>query len=90
MMFEPQVQVAPRKLSVAIIPATEDPIHFVVLGSMPFAKVFSVFEARVIKKPKQSFRFLWDGRRLGSDETPDAVGMEDGDQIHAMIAQMGS
>ncbi len=34
-------------------------------------------------------RFLWDSIRLSENETPDEVGMEDGDVIEAMVFQVG-
>ncbi|KAL1347696.1 hypothetical protein AAHE18_07G024900 [Arachis hypogaea] len=36
-----------------------------------------------------SIAFLFDGRRLRSDQTPDELEMEDGDEIDAMLHQTG-
>ncbi|GJN35069.1 hypothetical protein PR202_gb23802 [Eleusine coracana subsp. coracana] len=33
--------------------------------------------------------FLFDGRRLNSEQTPDQLEMEDGDEIDAMLHQTG-
>ncbi|KMT05641.1 hypothetical protein BVRB_7g167780 [Beta vulgaris subsp. vulgaris] len=37
----------------------------------------------------QSIAFLFDGRRLQGDQTPEALEMEDGDEIDAMLHQTG-
>ncbi|CAN1161132.1 Small ubiquitin-related modifier 2 [Linum perenne] len=37
----------------------------------------------------RSIAFLYDGRRLRANQTPDEVGMEDGDEIDAMLHQSG-
>ncbi|KAL0915087.1 hypothetical protein M5K25_015488 [Dendrobium thyrsiflorum] len=36
-----------------------------------------------------SIAFLFDGRRLRGEQTPDELEMEDGDEIHAMLHQTG-
>ncbi|XP_074302241.1 small ubiquitin-related modifier 1-like [Silene latifolia] len=36
-----------------------------------------------------SIAFLFDGRRLRADQTPDELEMEDGDEIDAMLHQTG-
>ncbi|XWS31270.1 hypothetical protein CRYUN_Cryun23aG0063000 [Craigia yunnanensis] len=36
-----------------------------------------------------SFAFLFDGRRLRGEQTPDELEMEDGDEIDAMLHQTG-
>mmetsp|Transcript_8349 Transcript_8349/g.30800 ORF Transcript_8349/g.30800 Transcript_8349/m.30800 type:complete len:96 (-) Transcript_8349:399-686(-) len=33
--------------------------------------------------------FLWDGRRLRAEQTPGELDMEDGDEIDAMLHQVG-
>lgn len=37
----------------------------------------------------ESIAFLFDGRRLRGDQTPDELEMEDGDEIDAMLHQTG-
>lgn len=34
-------------------------------------------------------RFLYDGERIRADQTPQSVGMEDGDIIDCVVEQMG-
>lgn len=34
-------------------------------------------------------RFLFDGERIHDESTPEALGMEDGDEIDAMVEQTG-
>ena len=37
----------------------------------------------------QAVRFLFDGTRINSDQTPEGLGMEDGDVIDVMMEQAG-
>ena len=34
-------------------------------------------------------RFMFDGERIGDENTPADLGLEDGDQIDAMVTQIG-
>ncbi|KAN0060071.1 SUMO protein smt3 [Thecaphora frezii] len=40
-------------------------------------------------KPVNSVRFIFDGQRIGDDDTAETLGMEDSDEIDAMIEQTG-
>nr|XP_043630790.1 small ubiquitin-related modifier 2-like [Erigeron canadensis] len=37
-----------------------------------------------------TFAFLYDGRLIGAEQTPDELEMEDGDEIDAMLHQLGA
>jgi small ubiquitin-related modifier len=39
--------------------------------------------------PADGVRFLFEGERLNREQTPEALGMEDGDVIDALIEQTG-
>jgi small ubiquitin-related modifier len=39
--------------------------------------------------PADGVRFLFEGERLNREQTPDTLGMEDGDVIDALIEQTG-
>ncbi|TFK68939.1 ubiquitin-like protein, partial [Pluteus cervinus] len=59
-----------------------------VKANMKFSKIFEAAEKR-FTKDSGTLRFTYDGSRIGSDETPASLGMEDGDQIDAFLGQVG-
>jgi len=54
-------------------------------------KLGKLFEAYCQKKgvASNSIRFLYDGARVGEDDTPKTLNMEDNDVIDALIQQTG-
>ncbi|ETW20046.1 hypothetical protein PFFVO_00947 [Plasmodium falciparum Vietnam Oak-Knoll (FVO)] len=45
---------------------------------------------KIFKNGKPTlFRFLYDGDRIHGDNTPEQLGIEDGDVIDAMVQQTG-
>ncbi|TFK25880.1 hypothetical protein FA15DRAFT_668047 [Coprinopsis marcescibilis] len=56
--------------------------------NMRFGKIFEVVEKRFQKEPG-TFKFTFEGQRVGPDDTPGSLGMEDGDQIDAFLGQVG-
>ncbi|KAF8804028.1 hypothetical protein BYT27DRAFT_7107980 [Phlegmacium glaucopus] len=57
--------------------------------NMKFAKIFEASEKRFGKEPG-TFKFTYEGQRVGKEDTPASLGMEDGDQIDAFLEQVGS
>ncbi|KAH6904941.1 hypothetical protein BKA70DRAFT_514341 [Coprinopsis sp. MPI-PUGE-AT-0042] len=55
-----------------------------VKSNMAFSKIFDVVEKK-FGTPAGTFKFVYDGTRLGKDDTPASVGMEDGDQVDAFL-----
>ncbi|GAX73746.1 hypothetical protein CEUSTIGMA_g12692.t1 [Chlamydomonas eustigma] len=63
-------------------------VHFKV---KPHTKFTKVFDAYCSKKAivKDSIKFLFDGQRIGSDQSPRELDMSDGDMVDAVIEQLG-
>ncbi|KAJ2932152.1 hypothetical protein H1R20_g4945, partial [Candolleomyces eurysporus] len=59
-----------------------------VKANMKFAKIFEVVEKRFQKEPG-TFKFVFEGQRVGKEDTPGTLGMEDGDQVDAFLMQVG-
>ncbi|KDR72934.1 hypothetical protein GALMADRAFT_252290 [Galerina marginata CBS 339.88] len=59
-----------------------------VKSNMKFGKIFEAAEKRFGKEPG-TFKFTYDGNRVGKDDTPAGLGMEDGDQVDAFLEQLG-
>jgi small ubiquitin-related modifier len=63
-------------------------VFFKVKKSTQLKKLMDAYCTRVGADPK-SIRFMFDGRRIEPQETPEDLGMEDDDEIDAMISQVG-
>lgn len=65
------------------------------LASLPRPPFGLPFSTSTEKKKKiktvqaNTTRFMFDGERIGEEHTPAALGLEDGDQIDAMVEQLG-
>mmetsp|Transcript_19416 Transcript_19416/g.23222 ORF Transcript_19416/g.23222 Transcript_19416/m.23222 type:complete len:102 (+) Transcript_19416:106-411(+) len=63
-------------------------VHFRVKLTTKFDKIFTAFcEKRGLNK--ENTRFIFEGQRLTSGQTPNDCQMEDGDCIDAMMEQVG-
>ena len=63
-------------------------MHFKIKKTTKMSKVFDTYAQRKGIQPT-SLRFLLDGDRVGMDQTPKMLEMEDGDQIDAVLEQQG-
>ena len=63
-------------------------VYFKVKKTTKLKKLMDAYCARVGKEAG-SIRFLFDGDRIQEDATPDQLGMEDEDEIDAMVEQQG-
>ncbi|TNV75559.1 hypothetical protein FGO68_gene15588 [Halteria grandinella] len=66
----------------------EDTIHFKVKKTTKLDKLMEAYCQRV-GLPKRACRFLYDGEKIKGDETPEALGMEEDDQIDVFFEQTG-
>ena len=62
--------------------------YFTVKPTTPLERVLNAWSTRV-GVCAASVRFLWDGSRVRSDQTPADIGMEDGDQLDCMAEMRG-
>ncbi|KAH7886588.1 ubiquitin-related domain-containing protein [Phlebopus sp. FC_14] len=56
--------------------------------NMPFKKIFDAAEKR-FGKDSNTFKFVFEGKRLNAADTPAEMDMEDGDMIDAVLEQLG-
>merc|ERR1711933_558302 len=63
-------------------------VYFKVKETTKLKKLMDAYCARVGKEAG-SIRFLFDGDRIAPDSTPNDLGMEDEDEIDAMVEQHG-
>lgn len=63
-------------------------VDFRIKLSMRLGKLMDVYCLRRSIQP-DAIRFLFDGQRIRQDQTPEELGMADGDIIDAMVEQVG-
>ncbi|KAJ3675722.1 hypothetical protein LUZ60_004764 [Juncus effusus] len=63
-------------------------VHFKIKKSTPLKKLMKAYCQRESLE-LNSIAFLFDGRRLRGDQSPEQLEMEDGDEIDAMLHQTG-
>ncbi|GMP53871.1 hypothetical protein CsSME_00019206 [Camellia sinensis var. sinensis] len=68
-------------------PVNVDPLHKI-KRSTQLKKLMNAYCDRQSVE-MNSIAFLFDGRRLRGEQTPDELEMEDGDEIDAMLHQTG-
>lgn len=63
-------------------------VHFKAKVTTPFRKLMTAYCERQ-SVTSESVVFLFEGERLRGEQTPQEVGMEDGDSIDVVIHQVG-
>ncbi|KZO97266.1 small ubiquitin-related modifier [Calocera viscosa TUFC12733] len=75
-------------INVKVVTSTGDEVFFKIKKNTKMSKLKGAYAQRV-GKDVQTIRFLYDGERLGEDETPSSLDMQDGDTIDVMVEQVG-
>ena len=63
--------------------------HFRIKTHTLLKKVFTAYKKKTGQESVDSVRFLFDGERLKDDDTPDKLGLEEGDQIDVVMMMDG-
>lgn len=87
---------APEQLNIKVKDADGNEVFFKVKRTTKLSKLKRAYAERM-GKPENSVRFIFDGQRIGDDDTADSVractltqlDMNDQDEIDAMIEQLG-
>ena len=79
-----QENVKPGKITICVKDQSTV-THFRIKKQSTLRKVFSAYKKRT---GLQNVRFLFDGKRVKDDDTPDQHGLKEGDQIDVMVDQI--
>ena len=79
---------AVEHINIKVTASDGNEVHFRVKPNTPFRKIFTAYCER-LGKTMNDVRFMWDGRRVEADQTPNELDLEDGDRIEAMVEQLG-
>merc|ERR1712037_686782 len=80
--------VADSTLTIRVKDQSGEETFFKVKSTTKMTKVFSAFAKRK-GVDITAMRFIYDGRRVGIDDTPDSLDMEDQDQVDCFLEQTG-
>jgi len=75
-------------INVKVVTSTGDEVFFKIKRNTKMSKLKGAYAQRV-GKDVQTIRFLYDGERLGEEDTPASLEMQDGDTIDVMVEQVG-
>jgi small ubiquitin-related modifier len=81
------VKPAQQTITIKIKEGEKPSVTFKVKRGIPFQKIFDAFHNKV-GAAAGTYKFMRDGTRLEAQETPDALDMEDDEQIDAIAQQV--
>jgi small ubiquitin-related modifier len=79
---------ANQQISFKIVGQTGEKVNFVIKTTTRLEKAFIRY-CKLKGHPLKTVRFLFDGKRLDGNETDKQLGIEDDDEIDAMVQQVG-
>ncbi|KAI0324290.1 small ubiquitin-like modifier [Cubamyces sp. BRFM 1775] len=85
---EPKVEDPNAPINIKVTTQTGEEVFFKIKRSTKLNKL-QVAYANKVGKDVNSIRFLYDGARIGDDDTPASLDMEDNDSIDVMVEQVG-
>ncbi|KDN38043.1 ubiquitin-like protein [Tilletiaria anomala UBC 951] len=77
-----------NQLNIKVKDADGFEVFFKVKKTTKLSKLKKAYAERM-GKPVSSVRFMFDGARVNDEDTADTLGLEDQDEIDAMIEQLG-
>jgi len=84
----PKVEDANAPINIKVLASSGEEVFFKIKRSTRLTKLQGAY-ANKVGKDVASIRFLYDGDRIGEDDTPASLEMDDNDTIDAMIEQVG-
>ncbi|KAH9895681.1 small ubiquitin-like modifier [Cubamyces lactineus] len=85
---EPKVEDPNAPINIKVMTQTGEEVFFKIKRSTKLSKLQGAY-ANKVGKDVNSIRFLYDGNRIGDDDTPASLDMEDNDSIDVMVEQVG-
>ncbi|KAI0654271.1 small ubiquitin-like modifier [Cubamyces menziesii] len=85
---EPKVEDPNAPINIRVLTQTGEEVFFKIKRSTKLSKLQGAY-ANKVGKDVNSIRFLYDGNRIGDDDTPASLDMEDNDSIDVMVEQVG-
>ncbi|KAI9503311.1 putative ubiquitin [Coemansia spiralis] len=75
-------------INIKVVSADSSEVMFKIKRNTKLAKLMQAYCTRT-GQALGTVRFLVDGERINADNTPESLGLEDGDAIDAMTEQVG-
>jgi small ubiquitin-related modifier len=64
-------------------------VHFKIKSNTPLKKLMEKYSQRIGKSDLSELNFLYDGVRVNAGSTPQVLGMRNGDELEAVVIQVG-
>uniref|UniRef100_A0A7S0ZD19 Ubiquitin-like domain-containing protein n=1 Tax=Timspurckia oligopyrenoides TaxID=708627 RepID=A0A7S0ZD19_9RHOD len=77
-----------EQINIKVKDSDGNEVQFKIKRSTPLSKLMQAYSQR-LGAQQDTFRFMFDGKRVQTGDTPDSLDMDDGDCIDAMIYQQG-
>merc|ERR1711939_721147 len=77
-----------NQINIKVVGPANQEVHFRVKKTTALRKLMNAYCERQ-GQDIASLQFLFDGDRVGENQTPEELEMEDGDSIDAMVKQVG-
>ncbi|PIL34696.1 hypothetical protein GSI_03476 [Ganoderma sinense ZZ0214-1] len=85
---EPKQEDANAPINIKVTTQNGEEVFFKIKRNTKLSKLQGAY-ANKVGKDVSSIRFLYDGSRIGDDDTPASLDMEDNDTIDVMVEQVG-
>lgn len=83
-----EVEKAPEKINIKVVDSDGSEIFFMIKTTTSLQKLINAYCKRQ-GITKGVARFIFDGNRIGPEDTPETLDIQDGDAIDVMIEQTG-
>ncbi|KAF9555694.1 ubiquitin-like protein [Agrocybe pediades] len=81
---EPKLEESNNTINIKVVSAAGEEVFFKIKRSTKLSKLQGAY-ANKVGKDVGSIRFLYDGERIGDDDTPASLDMDDNDTIDVMV-----
>eukprot|EP01139_Manchomonas_bermudensis_P014687 Amastigsp_a508816_455.p2 type:complete len:109 gc:universal Amastigsp_a508816_455:1-327(+) len=85
---KPKIDQDEEHINVRIADQTKEELHFRIKKSTPMAKLMKAYATNA-GVAENSFRFMFEGRRIAKTDTAESLGLEDDDVIDLRPEQTG-
>ncbi|KAF8576734.1 ubiquitin-like protein [Ramaria rubella] len=85
---EPKSEDPNAPINIKVVSSTGEEVFFKIKRSTKLTKLQGAYASKV-GKDVANIRFLYDGDRIGEDDTPGTLNMEENDAIDVMVEQVG-
>ena len=80
---------AEESINVKVVSVGKDDIVFKLKPTTKLSKLMSKYAESILEKKPSEVTFIYDGQKVSGEDSPQGLGIADGDLIHVQDAQVG-